>query len=270
MLRSDQFQSEGAKVYLVGAGPGDPDLLTRRAYRLIEHADAVVYDRLVSPEILALIPVGAARINVGKRPHCHPIPQHEINDLLVSLARDGRSVVRLKGGDPFMFGRGSEEAEHLQRHGIPYAVVPGVTSASGCAAAAGMPLTHRGLASGVRFVTGHCREDMELDLDWQGLADPDTTLVIYMGAANMAQIAVRLITYGLPASTPAAAISQGTTPRQRTLVSTLGEIANAVADAGLPSPLMFIVGRVVDVAGQLQGVTGDEVVVATRAAMRAG
>lgn len=270
MLCSDQIQSENAKVYLVGAGPGDPDLLTRRAYRLIQEADAVVYDRLVSPEILALIPVGAARINVGKRPQCHPVPQHEINTLLVSLACDGRTVVRLKGGDPFMFGRGSEEAEHLQQYGIPYAVVPGVTSASGCAAAAGMPLTHRGLATGVRFVTGHCREDMELDLDWQGLADAETTLVIYMGAANMAQIAVRLITHGLPATTPAAAISQGTTPRQQTLVSTLGEIANAVADAGLPSPLMFIVGRVVDVAGQLQGVSGDEVAVATRTAMRAG
>jgi uroporphyrin-III C-methyltransferase len=249
---------EDAKVCLVGAGPGDPGLLTRRAYDLIQDADVVVYDRLVSAEILSLIQPGTARINVGKQPQCHPIPQHEINELLVSLSRSNRLVVRLKGGDPFLFGRGSEEAMHLQACGVPYAVVPGVTSASGCAAAAGIPLTHRGLSSGVRFVTGHCREDMELDLDWQGLADPDTTLVIYMGVANMAQISIRLMTHGLPASTPVAAISHGTTPRQRSLRSTLGEVASAVSDAGLASPVIFVVGSVVDVADQLLGGTSDE------------
>ncbi len=249
---------EDAKVYLVGAGPGDPGLLTRRAYDLIRKADAVIYDRLVSPEILNLIPDGSARINVGKQPRCHPIPQHEINDLLVSLSQKNRLVVRLKGGDPFLFGRGSEEAMHLKQCGVSYAVVPGVTSASGCASAVGIPLTHRGLSMGVRFVTGHCREDMELDLDWRGLADPDTTLVIYMGATNMAQIAVRLMTQGLVASTPVAAISHGTTPRQRCLTSTLGEVACAVSEADLPSPIMFIVGRVVDIADQLLGDMGDE------------
>jgi len=264
MLCADHDQEKDAKVCLVGAGPGDPDLLTRKAYDLIRKADVVVYDRLVSPEILALIPTGVARINVGKQPQCHPIPQHEINELLVSLSRTNRLVVRLKGGDPFLFGRGSEEAIYLKECGVPYAVVPGVTAASGCAAAAGIPLTHRGLATGVRFVTGHCREDMELDLDWHGLADPDTTLVIYMGAANMAQISIRLMTQGLAASTPVAAISHGTTPRQRRIVSTLGEIASDVAEADLPSPLMFVVGRVVDVAGQLLGDVCDEALLSER------
>tara|TARA_R110000787_G_scaffold181008_2_gene293056 strand:- start:5238 stop:6050 length:813 start_codon:yes stop_codon:yes gene_type:complete len=270
MLRSNSAEDESAMVYLVGAGPGDPDLLTRRAHTLIGKADVVVYDRLVSPEILSLIPTGTARINVGKQPKSHPIPQEEINALLVSLACDGRVVVRLKGGDPFMFGRGSEEAAHLEGNNIPYVVVPGVTSASGCAAAAGVPLTHRGVASGVRFVTGHCRENMELNLDWDGLADPDTTLVIYMGVANMAQIAIRLITHGLPASTPAMAVSQGTTPRQQCLVSTLGEIANATADAALPSPVMFIVGRVVGLNGDLGGELGDEALMANRVAAHYG
>ncbi len=264
MQRAVENWEEEAKVFLVGAGPGDPGLLTRKAYDIIQKADVVVYDRLVSQEILALIPQGAARINVGKQPQCHAVPQDEINALLVSLSHNNRLVVRLKGGDPFLFGRGSEEAVHLQNCGVPYCVIPGVTSATGCAAAAGIPLTHRGLSSGVRFVTGHCREDMELDLDWRGLADPDTTLVIYMGAANVAQISIRLMTHGLPASTPVAAISRGTTPRQQSLRSTLGEIASAVGEAGLPSPLTFVVGRVVDVADQLSGEICDEAPLAER------
>jgi uroporphyrin-III C-methyltransferase len=172
-------------VYLVGAGPGDPELLTLKARRLLDEADVVVYDRLVSDDILALIPVGTAKISVGKQPRSHPVPQPEINALLARLASTGRTVVRLKGGDPFMFGRGSEEAAYLIEQGIAFSVVPGVTSASGCAAAVGLPLTHRGLATGVRFITGHCREDLELDLDWRGLADPNTTLVIYMGRTNV-------------------------------------------------------------------------------------
>lgn len=230
-------------VYLVGAGPGDPELLTMRAHRLLREADVVVYDRLVSDAILALIPPGTARISVGKQPRRHPVPQDEINNLLVRLAEGGRVVVRLKGGDPFLFGRGSEEAETLVAHGLRFEVVPGVTSASGCAAAIGMPLTHRGLASGVRFVTGHCRDDMELDLDWRGLADANTTLVIYMGMANIAQIAVRLISHGLSEATPVAAVCNGTRPDQRCIVSTLGEISAAVN--ALDGPTLFFVGRVV-------------------------
>jgi uroporphyrin-III C-methyltransferase len=240
-----------ALVYLVGAGPGDPDLLTVKALRLIETADVVVYDRLVSDEIMALVPGGASRINVGKQPNCHPVPQDEINQLLASLAKPGRVVVRLKGGDPFLFGRGSEEAAHLHEHGIACKVVPGVTSASGCAASIGLPLTHRGVARGVRFVTGHCREDEPLDFDWRGLADPDTTLVIYMGRANMAQIAVRLIAEGLEAATPVLAVSRGTMPDERHVIAPLGEIAGAAADADLEGPVLFIVGNVAGLTEEL-------------------
>ncbi len=240
-----------AVVHLVGAGPGDPDLLTVKALRLIETADVVVYDRLVSAEIMALVPEGASRINVGKQPNCHPVPQDEINQLLASLAKPGRLVVRLKGGDPFLFGRGSEEATYLYAKGIDYQVVPGVTSASGCAAAVGLPLTHRGLARGVRFVTGHCREDAPLDFDWRGLADPETTLVVYMGRANMAQIAVRLIAEGLPASTPVLAVCNGTQPSQHHVIAPLGEISQATADADLDGPVLFIIGAVASLAGEL-------------------
>ncbi|MBK8907064.1 MAG: uroporphyrinogen-III C-methyltransferase [Rhodospirillales bacterium] len=238
-------------VHLVGAGPGDPELLTLKARRLLDEADVVVYDRLVSDDIMALIPKGTARISVGKQPNAHPVPQEEINALLVRLARSGRKVVRLKGGDPFLFGRGSEEAQHLLDNGVAYDVVPGVTSASACATAAGFPLTHRGLATGVRFMTGHCRGDSDLDLDWRGLADPDTTLVIYMGMAKMPHIAVRLISHGLPETTPAAAISNGSRRSQRTVFATLGDIADVAAAARLDSPVLFVVGRVVELAGTL-------------------
>ena len=238
-------------VYLVGAGPGDPDLLTIKARRLLDEADVVVYDRLVSREVLALIPPGTARICVGKQPKCHPVPQPEINTLLVRLAESGRCVVRLKGGDPYLFGRGSEEAAHLVARGIRFDVVPGVTSASGAAAAAGIPLTHRGLASGVRFMTGHCRDDVALDFDWRGLVDGDTTLVIYMGMANIPQIAVRLISHGLAETTPVAAVCNGTRPEQRCLISTIGEIAEAVSNADLDGPTLFYIGRVVDLASVL-------------------
>ena len=243
------------EVYLVGAGPGDPDLLTRRAYALMRSADVVVYDRLVSAEIMDLVPAGTARINVGKQAGAHPVPQHEINALLLGLARQGRRVVRLKGGDPFLFGRGSEEALYLTRHGVPCRVVPGVTSASGCAAGAGFPLTHRGLATGVRFVTGHCRDDMDLDLDWRGLAHGDTTLVLYMAAANIQGIARRLMAEGLAGSTPAAAISAGTTPRQRVARAPLDRISRAAA--GLPTPVLFVVGDVVSLADDL-GLRDDD------------
>lgn len=238
--------TERTTVYLVGSGPGDPELLTVKAVRLIKAADVVVYDRLVSPEIMALVPPGAARFNVGKQPHNHPVPQAEINELLVALARDGRTVVRLKGGDPFLFGRGSEEAAALRAHGIPYEVVPGITSASGCAAALRMPLTHRGVSTGVRFVTGHCRDDIDLDFDWRGLTDPQTTLVIYMGMANMADIVGKLIEHGLPGKTPAAAIASGTTPRQRHVAATVGDIAAAAED--FDGPVLFIVGQVAALA----------------------
>lgn len=248
---ADIGETARATVFLVGAGPGDPELLTVKAQRLIETADVVVYDRLVSDEIMALVPDGASRINVGKQPNCHPVPQDEINQLLASLAKPGRVVVRLKGGDPFLFGRGSEEAAHLHRHGIDYRVVPGVTSASGCAASIGLPLTHRGVARGVRFVTGHCREDEPLDFDWRGLADPETTLVIYMGRTNMAQIAVRLIAEGLSADTPVLAVSKGTLPAERHVIAPLGEISATVAAAALDGPMIFIIGNVAGLTAEL-------------------
>lgn len=242
-------------VHFVGAGPGDPELLTLKAARRLAEAEVVVYDRLVSREILDRVPPGAARLYVGKMPGCHPVPQDQINALLADLARAGKRVVRLKGGDPFVFGRGSEEAAHLARLGIPFEVVPGITSASGCGAAFGIPLTHRGLATSVRYVTGHCREDEQLELDWRGLADERTTLVIYMGMANLPIICARLIGAGLPVDTPAAAIAEGTTPRQRICRSTVQCIAEQVAAAELGSPLLVIVGAVVALGARLGAVT---------------
>jgi len=255
------------KVMLVGAGPGDPELLTVKALRLLREADVVVYDRLIAPEILDLIPAGVARISVGKQPRLHPVPQPEINALLVRLASEGRTVVRLKGGDPMIFGRGSEEAEELQAAGIPCEIVPGITAASGCTAAAGIPLTHRGLATGVRFVTGHCREDRPLDLDWAGLADLDTTLVVYMGLANIPEITARLIERGVPASTPALAISNGTTPRQREVLSTVANLRADVAQAALEAPILFVIGRVAGMAAQSATARRDQAAESRHAAM---
>ncbi len=238
-------------VYLVGAGPGDPDLLTLKACRLLNRADVVVYDRLVSEEVLELVPPGAMRICVGKQPNNHPVPQPEINQLLVRLARAGRTVVRLKGGDPLIFGRGSEEAEILAAEGVHFEVVPGITAASGCAAACGIPLTHRGVATGVRFLTGHCRADGKLDFDWDGLADPQTTLVIYMGLANIGQISGELMAHGLASDTPVALINNGTTPRQRLLVSCLDCVSEAAQEAAFSGPVLFVVGQVVALAETL-------------------
>lgn len=241
------------KVILVGAGPGDPDLLTVQAARVITQADVVVYDRLVSDEILAMIPEGAAKINVGKQAGHHPVPQHEINSLLVKLARSGRLVVRLKGGDPFIFGRGSEEAAVLAKAGIAYEVVPGITSAQGCAARARVPLTHRGLATGVRYVTGHCRANGPLELDWRGLADPQTTLVVYMGLANAEEIARSLMQQGAPAHTPCLAVCQGTTPRERRVYASLATLPQAAREANFDGPVLFIIGRVAAFAAENDG-----------------
>jgi len=240
-----------ATVHIVGAGPGDPELLTLKAVKALNQADVVVYDRLVSPEILDLIGPGATRIFVGKAASNHHLPQEEINDLLVRLARNNHTVVRLKGGDPFIFGRGSEEAEYLTRHGISFTVVPGVTAASGISAALGIPLTHRGLATGVRFVTGHAQAGQPLDMDWKSLADEQTTLVFYMGLANLPEISKQLIAEGLPKDTPAAAIAKGTTRDQRQCISTLAELPNLVVELGIPSPVLLVVGRVVGLADVL-------------------
>jgi uroporphyrin-III C-methyltransferase/precorrin-2 dehydrogenase/sirohydrochlorin ferrochelatase/uroporphyrin-III C-methyltransferase len=237
--------SNSARVYLVGAGPGDPELLTLKARRLLDEADVVVYDRLVSPRVLDMIPPGCTRIFVGKAASHHHMPQEEINDLLVNLGRAGHTVVRLKGGDPFIFGRGSEEALHLARHSIPFEVIPGITAASGISAALGIPLTHRGMATGVRLVTGHCRTDVDLDLDWQGLAEADTTLVFYMGKANLPQIVERLTAAGLSPDIPAAAVSAGTVSGQRQCATTLSRLPALVDELTFQSPILFVIGEVV-------------------------
>ncbi|MGQ9366663.1 uroporphyrinogen-III C-methyltransferase [Azospirillum sp. ST 5-10] len=239
------------RVYLVGAGPGDPDLLTVKARRLVERARTVLYDRLVDERVLALLPRTAERVFVGKAPGRHSLPQEEINALLVRLALAGRTVVRLKGGDPYVFGRGSEEALALSAAGVPFEVVPGVTAATGCGAAVGIPLTHRGLASGVRFVTGHCRDDRALDLNWASLADPDTTLVFYMGLASLPEIRRRLVAAGLDPATPAAIVAAGTTERETVCLGTLADLPERAAVAPLPAPCLIVIGRVVALAPHL-------------------
>lgn len=239
----------GPLVHLVGAGPGDPDLLTVKAVKALRAAEIVVHDRLVGEGILDLAPQ-ARRVSVGKTAGRPGPSQERINRLLVELALPGRRVVRLKGGDPFVFGRGGEEALHLLRHGIPVEVVPGVTAALGCAAAAMIPLTHRGIATSVRFVTGHCRAGWWLDLNWASLADPRTTLVFYMGSAHLAEICAHLIDAGLSRTTPAAAIAQGTRPEQGLVRATLATLEPTVRAAGLASPVLFVIGRVVEVLAE--------------------
>lgn len=242
--------SDKGKVYLIGAGPGDPDLLTVKALRLMQSAD-VVYDRLISPAILDLIPAGVSRIDVGKTSGHHSLPQDEINELLVSLAQRRRTIVRLKGGDPFVFGRGSEEALYLRRHNIGFEVVPGITAATACAAYAGVPLTHRGVSRGVRLVTGHFRNDERIDLDWSALADPDATLVIYMGKSNLARICNALVAEGLDPATPALAIFNGTLATQRRVFGDLLTLPTRVASMRVQSPMLIVIGRTVALAGEL-------------------
>ncbi|MBR9852389.1 MAG: uroporphyrinogen-III C-methyltransferase [Rhodobacteraceae bacterium] len=239
------------KVFLIGAGPGDPDLLTVKAVKALNAADVVVYDRLVSPEIMALVPKGTRLIDVGKQPKCHKVPQEGINALLVSLAAKGLCVARLKGGDPLIFGRGSEEAEELRLAGIALEYVPGITSAQGAATSTGVPLTHRGLATGVRYVTGHRAKDASLDLDWASLASEDTTLVVYMGAMNIEDISTKLRQNGLPGSLPVMAIASATTPREKRLVSTLDTVARDMATSDLSAPVLFIIGHVVSLYGEV-------------------
>lgn len=248
-MRDDSQERKAAAaagvVLLIGAGPGDPELLTRKALRAIQSADVVVYDKLVSPEIIALVPQSTRRIDVGKAPGKHTLPQDEINALLVELAGDGLTVARLKGGEPLIFGRGSEEAGALHRAGIAFEYIPGITAAQGAACATGVPLTHRGLASGVRYVTGHRAKDAPLDLDWASLANEDTTLVIYMGAMNIAEIASQLIRHGMASSLPVMAVSAATTPRQTQICSDLGHIAAVSRGFAPDAPVLFVVGHVV-------------------------
>ena len=245
------MKNRSGKVYLVGAGPGDPELLTVKAARLLQEADVVVYDRLVCQDVLRLVAPGVSKIFVGKAPGNHHASQDSINDMLVRLARAGHRVVRLKGGDPFVFGRGGEEALHLVRHGVEFEVVPGITAALACGAYAGIPLTHRGLARHLHFVAGHCRGDLPLDLDWTALADPEATLVFYMALANLTEVRERLLDAGLAGDTPAALVESGTTHRQRCLNSTLDDMVCAAREHRVATPAVVIIGRVAALALEL-------------------
>lgn len=234
------------EVALVGAGPGDPGLLTLRAWSLLTQADAVVYDRLISPQLLSLVPLPCARHYVGKAAGCHSLPQAQINELLAALADQGQRVVRLKGGDPFIFGRGAEELEYLLARGIDCQVVPGITAAAGCTAYAGIPLTHRDLVNSCRFITGHLHREGDLNLPWQSLADDSQTLVFYMGLANLGVIAAQLMKAGLAPDTPAALISNGTRPDQQVFRGTLQRLPSMAMDCSEGLPTLTVIGKVVD------------------------
>jgi len=241
LLRSP---AQPGTVYLIGAGPGAPELLTLRAAQLLQQADAVVFDNLVGAEIMSLLPPEAERVYVGKKAADHALPQRDINALLIRLAQAGKRVVRLKGGDPYVFGRGGEEAGDLADAGIPFEVVPGVTAASGIAAYAGIPLTHRDHAQAVVFATGYLK-DGSVALDWPMLARPRQTVVIYMGISRLAEICTQLMAHGLAARTPAAVVRHGTTREQRVLTRPLDTLADAAREVGIKPPALLIVGEVV-------------------------
>jgi len=235
---------KAGEVYLVGAGPGDPDLLTFRALRLMQQAEVVLYDRLVAPEIVNLCRKDAERIYVGKKRDQHTLPQTEINQLLVDLAKQGKRVLRLKGGDPFIFGRGGEEIELLSAENIPFQVIPGITAASGCACYAGIPLTHRDYAHTCVFITGNLK-DGSMDLNWDTLIQPRQTIAVYMGAVGLEVLCRGLIARGMSESMPAALVQQGTTQKQKVYISDLGNLPDIPKRHDIQPPTMIIIGEVV-------------------------
>jgi uroporphyrin-III C-methyltransferase/precorrin-2 dehydrogenase/sirohydrochlorin ferrochelatase len=263
-ILADEYSNQTGAVYLVGAGPGDPDLLTFRALRLMQKADVVIYDNLVSAPILEMMRRDATRIYAGKERADHTMQQEDINHLLVRLAKEGKQVLRLKGGDPFIFGRGGEEIETLAEHGITFQVVPGITAASGVAAYAGIPLTHRDHAQSCVFVTGHLK-DGSMTLDWALLARPKQTVVVYMGLHGLPTLCAELIAHGLAASTPAAIVQQGTTPNQRVVAGTLSTLPELAEQAKLTAPTLIIIGGVVTLHEKLSWYAKSKVVGSTPA-----
>ena len=235
---------EPGEVCLLGAGPGDPELMTLKGLRALEAADVVVYDRLANPLFLDYCPEGCERIYVGKRKDRHSLPQDQIGELLVALARCGKRVVRLKGADPFIFGRGGEEIDALEAQGVPWRVIPGITAATGCAASTGIPLTHRDCAHALTFITAH-RSDGELRFNWDLALQKDQTVVFYMGLSVVADIAAGLMARGKPSSTPIAVIANGTCQEQRVVAATLADIGEVLAGSDLPSPALIVMGEVV-------------------------
>jgi uroporphyrin-III C-methyltransferase/precorrin-2 dehydrogenase/sirohydrochlorin ferrochelatase len=250
LLADDTASQQHGEVYLVGGGPGDPDLLTFRALRLMQQCDVCVYDKLVSPEVLDLVRRDAELIYVGKSRDQHTLPQEEINQLLARLALAGKRVLRLKGGDPFIFGRGGEEIETLMQQGVPFQVVPGITAANGVSSYAGIPLTHRDYAQACLFITGHLKNGV-LDLDWAAMARPQQTVVIYMGLVGLEQICQQLMAHGVAPDMPAAVIQQGTTQHQRVVSANLSDLASQVAAAKMKAPCLTIIGQVVQLREKL-------------------
>lgn len=245
-------QVSEAKVYLVGAGPGDPELLTLKGKRVLEEADVVIYDRLVGDGVLEFVNPDAELVFVGKESSNHSSPQEEINRLISAHAKRGKKVVRLKGGDPYIFGRGSEEATHLFNESIPFEVVPGVTAASGISAYAGIPLTDRRYSPAVTFITGHRMKGEGIDnLNWNALAELNHTIVFYMGVANISEITRKLIENGRPSMTPAALVSRGTTPEQKTVLGTLSDISKKALENNVKPPALLVIGEVVNLSAVL-------------------
>jgi uroporphyrin-III C-methyltransferase len=239
-------------VNIVGGGPGDPELLTLKAHRILtKETEVVVYDRLISPAILQLLPATVEKIYAGKEAGFHELSQDEINAALLKHAKRGKKVTRLKGGDPMIFGRGGEEIEYLFDHDIPFEVVPGITSAGGISAALGIPLTHRDLGSSVSFISGHKKKDQPLNLPWKELANPDVTLVIYMGLTSLPEISAQLIKAGLLPETAAAAIQDGTTEKQRYCFANIETLPKRITELEFKPPVLFVIGDVVKIAQKL-------------------
>ncbi len=248
----DQSKTAVGPVHIVGAGPGDPELLTLKAFRLIQQADIVYHDKLVSPEIMDMVRRDAERVPVGKSKGEHLVPQDGIHELMIASARDGKRVVRLKGGDPFIFGRGGEEVEALRIAGIDASVVPGITSALGCAASAGLPLTHRDHAQSVTFVTGHARQGGVPDLDWEGLAKPHQTVVVFMGVGTAPLISERLLAASLDAETPVAVIENGTRTNEKRAYGNIAALAEIIETRGIRGPALLIIGEVAGLPAEAQ------------------